>query len=268
MFIHREDDPSGAYLIPQASHAWLAWQVAQHWGNRDFSRPAPRSEVLAAVLLHDAGWSDFDAAPGVDGSGRPRTFDRMPVVEHLNIWRACVRSADGLSRYAALLVASHFAFLASMKTADLLARGDTAGARCAQSFIAEMERLQGAWREALVVDPRYERYLDGPGWQTNAELLAACDRISVFLCAGLGSPFKVEAPTPSGEPAVVELNHTGDGVWRVHPWPLEGDKLRIHCQGRRLATTIFDSGEDLRRTLSSAPVSRLSFTFAKPSKVG
>ena len=54
MFLFREGDPTGTYLIPQASHSWLAWQVAEHWGNRTFVRPAPRAEVLAAVARLEA----------------------------------------------------------------------------------------------------------------------------------------------------------------------------------------------------------------------
>ena len=69
MFLHRERESSGALLIPQSSHAWLAWQLASHWGNRRFVRPAPRAEVLAAVLLHDSGWTEFDTDPGIDSTG-------------------------------------------------------------------------------------------------------------------------------------------------------------------------------------------------------
>ena len=69
-------------LMPQASHAFAAWQIADHWGNRRFARAAPRAEVLAAVLLHDAGWTEFDRRPSVDPHGRIHTFDR-PYGEQL-----------------------------------------------------------------------------------------------------------------------------------------------------------------------------------------
>ena len=134
MFIHREGDPAGTYLIPQTSHAWLAWQVAEHWGNRDFARPAPRAETLAAVLLHDCGWTDSDAEPVLDDQGRPQTFNRVPAAEHLAIWRSSVIRCAQTSRYAGLLVAAHFAGMAERKLSDLLERDDTAGARLAQSF--------------------------------------------------------------------------------------------------------------------------------------
>lgn len=265
MFIHRENDPSGALLIPQASHAWLAWQLADHWGNRRFVRPAPRAEVLAAVLLHDGGWIEFDANPGVDDSGRPNTFDRMPVNEHLDIWRRSVSRAASFSRYSALLVAEHFAKLVENKTAHLLGRGDTAGARVAQAFQAEMERLQATWRESLTVDARYQPYIDGSAWHANSMLLNACDRASVYLCASIDASFRVTAQSPSGENIQIDFDGSDGKSWRVSPWPLEGDRLRLHCEGRRVTTPTFSSGEELREALIRAPIERLTFTLQRPS---
>jgi hypothetical protein len=265
MFLHRENDPGGPLLIAQGSHAWLAWQLAQHWGNRRFVRPAPRSEVLAAVLLHDSGWTDFDSNPGTDDEGRPVTFDRMPVVEHLEIWRRSVGNAASYSRYAGLLVAAHFAGLVERKTASLLENGDTTGARSAQAFRAEMERLQAAWREALLVDSRYQPYLEGAAWEANAMILEACDRVSVYLCAGMGSPDRVAAHSPSGDVLEISFETIDVNSWRVKPWPLEGDRLRLHCEGRRLATTSFDTSDELQGALARAPIERTTFTLSRPS---
>ena len=265
MFLHRENDPSGALLIPQASHAWLAWQLASHWGNRRFVRAAPRAEVLTAVLLHDSGWTEYDTDPGIDQSGRPVTFDRMQVTEHLAIWRRCVGRTSAYSRYAAILVATHFTALVERKTQHLLSGGDTAGARASQAFRAEMERLQAAWRESLTVDARYQPYLEGTAWQANCMLLEACDRVGVFLCASLETTFRVRAQASSGEMEEIELEGGEDAVWRVRPWPLEGDRLRLHCEGRRLAKATFESDEELREALIRAPTERLTFTLQRPS---
>jgi len=265
MFLHRENDAAGPLLISQGSHAWLAWQLAEHWGNRRFARPAPRSEVLAAVFLHDAGWTHFDSDPGIDEEGRPITFDRMPVVEHLEIWRRSVAGAASYSRYAGLLVAAHFGGLVERKTAVLLERGDTTGARSAQAFRAEMERLQAASREALLVDPRYQPYLEGAAWEANSMLVEACDRVSVYLCASLGTPDRVAAHSPSGEVQKIGFEALDGTAWRVRPWPLEGDRLRLHCEGRRLAKTTFSSSEELQEALARAPIERTTFTLSRPS---
>ena len=266
MLIHREESSASAIAIPQTSHAWMAWQIGTHWGNRRVARPAPRADVLAAILLHDGGWTEFDVAPGVDDEGRPQTFDRMPLKTHLAIWRTSVTRTAQHSRYAALLAASHFASLAERKTADLLAAGDTAGARAVQSFTAEMERLQDAWRESLAMDPRYEPVLEGSGWEANLRLLIACDTISVYLCASLGSSFEVEVESALGEAITIHADARGEHLFRLSPWPLEGDGLKIQCEGRRLVDDlVFADRHQLREALLRAPAVRLSFELRRPS---
>jgi hypothetical protein len=265
MFLFHEHDESGPYAIQQSSHAWLAWQIASHWGNRRFARPAPRAEVLAAVLLHDVGWSQDELAPEVDATGRPETFDTMPVDRHLKIWRNCVNQAAGFSRYAAVLVASHFADLAERKTTAHLEQSDTTAARSVQAFRAEMERLQAGWAEELSVDARYQQALTGCGRETNTRVLAACDMISVVLCAELPSPFNIQVVGDGDSLEEVLVTKVSDRVFRMNPWPLEGDRLKIHLEAHHLRTTSFRSTDAYRKALSTAPVERFAFTLMRPS---
>jgi hypothetical protein len=176
-----------------------------------------------------------------------------------------VHRAASFSRYAALLVADHFAGLVETKTADLLDRGDTVAGRAAQAFRAEMERLQAGWREGLRQDARYQPSLEGQAWQVNTGLLAACDRLSVFLSASLGSPFTITGWTPGGVEETIRFQRVEGLRWRVQPWPLEGDRLRIHAEGRRLARRRFATEDELRQALARAPVERLSFELERPS---
>jgi hypothetical protein len=263
MLICGGPDARPTLVIAQAAHANLAWQLAEHWGNRRFARPAPRAEVLAAVLLHDAGWAGVDPDPGVDAEGRPRSCEQAPVAELLAIWRDSVSRAAQSCRYGGLLVAAHFAALAEVKTRDLLEGGDTQGARSAQAFRAEMLRRLAGWREALTRDARYQPFLQGAGLAVNAALVAAWDRISVHLCGGRSSPLAVEAPAASGELRTVELAAVGERRWRVQPWPLQGERLQLHCDGRKLTRARFTSAEELRGALARAPMERVTFTLER-----
>lgn len=265
MFLYREHGDSGPYAIRQASHAWLAWQIAAHWGNRRFTRPAPRAEVLAAVMLHDVGWSQDELAPGIDCNGRPETFDTMPVDRHLQIWRTCVNHAAGFSRYAGLLVAGHFAELAERKTATHLEHKDTTGARAVQAFRAEMERLQDGWSEELEVDARYEHALTGHGRQANSRILAACDTISVILCAELASPSTMPVMSADESEVTVGITRVNGRTFRLDPWPLEGDRIKVHVEAHHLRDASFSSIAAYREALSAAPVERLAFTLQRPS---
>lgn len=265
MFLYREDATAALYAIPQVSHAWLAWQLADHWGNRRFARPRPRAEVLAAILLHDSGWTDYDAAPVIDGDGRLRTFDRMEPVTHLEIWRRSVLHTAMHSRYAALLVAEHFAGFAAAKSADLLAAGNTSAARHAEAFRAEMERMQASWRETLADDARYERGLDEAGREASRTLLAACDAVSVRLCAGFDVPFEVSAMSAAFTPCGIHVEPVERRTWCARPWPLEGDRVRLQVEARRLPAARFESNEAVREAVAWAPVERLTFTLVRPS---
>jgi len=267
MFLYREDAASGAWVIPQASHSWLAWQLASHWGNRRFPRPVPRAECGAAVLLHDCGWTEYDVAPAIDSEGRPVTFDRMAVVEHLDIWRASVARTAIHSRYASLLVAAHFADLAQRKASDLLASGDTAGARLTQAFRAEMERLQDGWIEELEIDARYDKALEGEGRKINAAVLAACDLISVMLCASI--PFTIPVHGVNSTSKIEELKITSveERVFKMSPWPFEGTRIKVHCEGRHLRTIRFSSLEVFHETLMRSRIERLDFEFVRPGSV-
>ncbi len=104
-----------------------------------------------------------------------------------------------------------------------------------QSFGAEMDRLERSWREELGTDARYQPYLEGPGRQVNSRLLDTCDRISVYLCASLPAPFEVWAQNAAGDTEVIGFEMVNDTTWRVQPWPLEGERLTLQCEGRRIA---------------------------------
>lgn len=268
MLLHTTDDPQRTLAIPQVSHAWLAWQLAERWGNRRFSRPLPRAEVLVAVLLHDAGWTEYDAEPDIDEGGRLRTFDRMDVAVQLDIWRRSVDRAAQHSRYAGLLVADHFGEMAEARTDDLLERGDTAAARLVESFRAEMDRRQASWVEALSADSRFQGCIAGARRRSNADILVLCDKVSVFLCAALANQFGVNAPTSGGDVEPVTLTAMDRTHWLVEPWPLEGDRVRLQCEGRRIPTTSFADRDELGRVLQRAPVERLGFTLVRASAVG
>ena len=268
MFLRDETSPAGPLAIPQASHAWMAWQIARHWGNRRFARPAPAAEVLAAVLLHDSGWTAFDAAPDLDPGGRPRTFDRMETPVHLEIWRESVRRAAQASRYTGLLVADHHRMLAARKAADLEERADGEGLALVRAFLAEMEEAVAAWERELAGDPRYEHALAGPGRRANALVLAAADRISVWLCAGLAFPIELPAAGRDGEERPVTVRLLDGGRLRLDPWPLEGRGITVHCEGRRLPASSFPSPAALRDALAAVTAERLRFELLRASASG
>jgi len=263
------DEASGSHLaISQLSHSWMAWQIARHWGNRRFARPAPLAEVLAAVLLHDSGWATFDGQPSLGPDGRPRTFDSMETAVHLEIWRQSVRLARQTSRYAGLLVADHHRMLAARKLRDLAGRGDRTGVEQTKAFDHEMAANVASLEAELTRDPRYEHALHGPGRRTNALILAAADRLAVWLCAGLPFPIELPATRREGEDRSVAIRELEPGRLRLDPWPMEGSRITVHCEGARLTKTRFANAGELAEALAASSTERLSFQLLRASASG
>ncbi len=252
------DAPGRWIAVAQASHGLLAWQIAAHWGVRPFPRPSPRAETLAAVLLHDAGWTAFDADPGVDGEGRPRTFDRMPAGPHLEIWERSVSLAEAFSRYAGLLVAEHTARLARRKREEARQAGDAGTGRLAEAFLERLETQASRARTALEADPRYAQALATGAHAANGAILAAADALAVLLCAARPGPFTLEVRSRGGETVPVTVQREDPRTLRLRPWPLEGRGLTVHAEGRVIEARPW-TAEALREALATAPVQRIAF---------
>lgn len=179
--------------VPSAARAFLAWQLAGHWGNRRFLRPAPRAEVLAAVLL--------SAPPGAGPAGDARTA------------LAAVEAAGRFGRYCGVLLALH------------LARG------AAGELRGELEGRASGWRAELAAHPRYRPFLEVPGLAASLSLLDAWERVAGALVGGSGSPLVVEAPGADGNPLMVGLEPLGESRFRLRPWPLTGPRVSLYCDG-------------------------------------
>ncbi len=211
--LHREHE-SGRSLIPQSSHAWLAWQLASRWGNRRFVRPAPGRGARGG-LLHDwAGPSSID--PGrLDW--RPVTFDRMPGrTSHLApVRRPHPSSATPDSR------GDHFTALVERKTQiSSPRRHGGAGPRRRSVPRWSASRPGGGSRSA---DARYQPYLDGPRGRQRALLEAAIGCRSSLRLPGL-----VFAVASGGSRRVPKRRVAGSRVvdggtrWRLRPRSSEG----------------------------------------------
>lgn len=79
-------------FITQHDHAHFAYQLFGLWlPLREHPR---RPAILRAIQQHDNGWWEADAAPTVDGEGRPHDFMTLPPAPRAEIWRR------GSARYA------------------------------------------------------------------------------------------------------------------------------------------------------------------------
>ena len=245
--------PDGWVAVPQSAHALLAFQIADHWGNRTTPRPSPRPDVLAAVLLHDAGWDDREEPLRLAADGAPLAFDTWPESEREPLWAGSVERAAQRGRYVAYLVSHHVSHLAACVSSSPHA-----------VFLAAQEQRRAELRADLAADPRYRDILSGPGDASNRDIVRISDAIAVHVIRGL-TAVTMLAGRSHGEGAQdLELKPAGPVTVRLRPWPMSGARLVVHAEGRRLPTRRFASASALQAAWAAAPTVRLSWSLLAP----
>jgi hypothetical protein len=240
VIVHALDE--GAICIGQASHAWVAGQLARRWGNDRFARPEPFEEVCLGAEQHDIGMAEWDLLPELNpDTGLPRSFMEMPLSLHLGLWSKAPDKVLTQSPYAALLVSMHGHALYAGR--DTLEPG-TDDSTAVERYVAEQEAYQRDLRENLGETEEAAR--------RNQVLVWAFDFLSLAPLMGW-VPDTVPAPTRPGEPdAELTVEPAGPLELTVDPWPFAEAVVGIRYQGRRLDRT-FEDQDELHAALAVAP---------------
>jgi len=205
--------------------------------------------VLAAVLLHDAGWDDREDPPRIGANGAPLAFDTWPAAEHEAIWRAAVERAASRGRYVAWLVSHHVSTLARRS------------AESHREFLAAEERRRAELESDLGADPRYRQILATDADAVNRAIIRITDALAVHLAAGLLAPLVLPGlPRASGS-APLEVEPAGERCVRLRPWPFTGRRLPVSLEGLLLPATRFADQAALEQAWRSAPRHRLTWTL-------
>jgi hypothetical protein len=248
MILHPHGD--GFVAIAQSAHAFLAFQVAEHWGNRLTPRPSLRAEVLAAVMLHDAGWDGREEPPRLDVDGRPLAFDTLPVGEREAVWTAAVERAALRGRYVAYLISHHVSTLAAMNPSEVH-----------REFLAHQEALRTRLREELAGDARYAGALAAGPDEVNRAVVRLADAIAVYLASGSESRSVFPNMPRRGGSAPLTLLPVGERTYRLRPWPLVGKRLAVTAEGRLLPAQRFPDEASLASVWQEATTVRLTWTL-------
>ncbi|MDQ6806258.1 MAG: DUF3891 family protein [Actinomycetota bacterium] len=235
--------------IGQASHAWVAGQLARAWGNQRFAAPEPREEVCLAAEQHDVGMAEWDLRPSLNPrTGRPHSFLELPLVAHLQLWTAAPAKLLSQSGYAALLVSMHGTGLNERRD---LAKLSAAQRELVCEYLERQRKLQAALAEQLGAD-RAELY-------RNQRLVRTWDTLSLALCLGWQSLALTDVPATDGQ-LELALAALGTDLFTLQPWPFAAHRVELRCEGRSLRGR-FDTEAQLHYALEHAPVAELLFTL-------
>jgi hypothetical protein len=253
----RPDGDGAVVAIGQASHAWLAGQLARAWGNDRFAAPAPREEVVLAAVQHDIGWIEWDLRPQRHpDTGLPRQFYELERRDHVALWTAAPQRVLSQSRYAALLVSMHGTGLYERFPPRT---DDPEIARVVAGYLDGQRALQA--RLAAEVGA------EAPELARNQALLAAWDDLSLALCRDEHRAHAVPGvPTGAGAgPVTLTLTRdagAGEPTFTLEPWPFAASRVTVCAEGRRLDGPSPDEAA-LHTALDRAPVRTLSVALRR-----
>jgi hypothetical protein len=243
------EDGDAVIAIGQASHAWLAGQLARAWGNERFAAPEPREEVCLAAEQHDVGMAEWDLRPSLNPqTGRPHSFLELPVSTHVGLWTAAPAKLLSQCQYAALLVSMHGAALNERRD---LAKLDPGDRDLVSGYLDGQRALQAALAAQLGADPGE--------LARNLRLLQTWDSLSLAACSLWRSA--TLSGVPAGDDSLdIELATAAADRFTVDPWPFNAERLEVRCEGRRLEGR-FDTEAQLHEALERAPVVTLVFAL-------
>jgi hypothetical protein len=234
----------------------LAGQLAEAWGNDRFARPEPFALLVRAAYEHDAGWTDWEAAPRVDPATKlPYQFTDVPVDEHFAFYQRGVDAVAAADAHAGLLVNLHCQGFHNQRFGTLpqLVRKPhppEQEATVRQALAALQAQQRDLGRRVRVEEPVLWAQYD---------LLQVYDRLSLYLCmpplreADLG-PVPVEV---DGASATLALR-PADGVF-LAPWPFREATVSCAIAGRLVPHRAYADDGDFRRELAAAEAVTLSY---------
>jgi hypothetical protein len=239
--------------IGQASHAWLAGQLARRWGNERFPPPSPHEEVCLAAEQHDIGMAEWDVRPSLNTrTGLPLSFMEMPVPVHVGLWSAAPTKVLSQSRYAALLVSMHGTALNERRD---LTKLDDDDRKLVARYLTRQRELQRTLARQIGADPLEIA--------RNQQLVWTWDSISLAVCLRWPSLTLEQVPSREG-PADLRLEPAPEGRYTLTPWPFAGGQVEVHCEGRLLERRCH--GEDeLYEALQRAPAVTVRATLSAPN---
>ncbi len=231
---------AGAYwLISQPDHAALAGALAAHFVAPGFPKVDPL--MARAIEVHDEGWAIFEAealvnaAPPVDGRGKPLSFLEIEPPQFLRAWTASIERAERVWAGGGYIVSRHFCALGEGRLASAIDGPENAG--LLRAFLA----CEARRRDRL--QPLAEQ--DEAELEALLRVLQFCDLLSLYLCCGAREAVEFPQPFAAGKVRIRPENQ----AWILEPSPFRGcrsdPELSLGVEARR-----FPSAEPVTTTLA------------------
>ena len=249
--LHRKT-PEGRICITQPTHAWVAGQLAQAWGNDRFGTFTPWQEVCLGAELHDIGWLKWEPNPTLNAqTGYPHSFTELPTAVSLEIWTGAKQLAMPFGRYATLLVSLHGTGLFQRFTGWQKSAATT---QQVQAYLRQEADFQAQLIEQLQADSEYQQHATPEAIDRNRQLVATWDTLSLMICMGVQQAQPIQdVPTIANKTSLTLAAIDSDSTrLTVDPWPFQTKSVMLVFEGRMLSEPFTDETA-MRSALQTAP---------------
>src|SRR5436190_3752713 len=249
--LHRVHEEEGIVVVSQPAHAWVAGQIARHWGNETFGHFTPDADVYIAASLHDIGYLNWEQSPGFNAkTGLPYTFLDLSTEMRLTLWRRSIEKMMRYGRYPALLVSLHFTKLCQ-KHRQFESPQEF---EVEKKFLHEQAELQRTLVTSLQNDFYYGSAASDENIERNARLVSVWDWISLSLLIGFEDEQEIAKVPCAGGELTMRMRVTDHSV-RFDPWPFESEeRIQIVCEGRHLLKTYTDERKMHEALRAASPI--------------
>lgn len=254
--------PNGQLLcIHQTTHALMAEQFCQAWGNHNFALPTPYSITMLAIAQHDNGWHEWEQAPRLRADGYPMDFihDDDPFAK-LHLWRRGVNRLNDQHPYAALLVGRHAALLYENALHLTMSQALQSQTR---EFIADQKMLVNAVRYYFGQDAVLMHALNDNCMDANTRLLQFGDNASLqVIMPWANQTTLLNCPVDANERTAITMQFDETEI-TFDPWPYAVDGFEVEIHGKLLSQRTFPNEAAYQTALAEAPYRRLVWRVGK-----
>jgi hypothetical protein len=255
--IVREMGNGQLLCLNQTTHALMAAQFVEHWGNGDFAKPTPYAEMMLAISQHDNGWYEWEQRPRLTADGYPMDFlkDDEPLAK-LDLWRLSVSRVYAQHPYAALPVHRHAAWLYQGALNQIK---DDRVRQATEEFIAEEAELVDRVRQLLADNRCFRPWLSEEAINANTRLLQFGDFAVLQVAIPWGNE-RVMPKCPLNHREHVDIQMKFDESTIVFdPWPFGVAAFEVTVHGRLLDQRYFANEAAYHAALAEAPLYFLSW---------
>jgi hypothetical protein len=251
-----QERQDGLRIVLQPDHAAQAAAIAQHWRKPADVDESIWAQWLHAVATHDDAWRGVEADPPVDEQGRPCGFTNFPVERHPVFAPGGVERVLTGDRYAGVLVAMHFRWLADNLAAERRPASFDTVVRRADERIARSVAALRAAGEPMRTACEPERL------RTAQRLLSFMDALALMLVGAI--PWREwKDELPFGDRRSMFRVREAQGGGSVEPWPFDVDAVEARVVVRDLVQSRFAGSDAVAAALRDAPPRTVVFTLRR-----